>query len=101
MRRRTHGGTLAWVNSIPSLEQEVGTITTGSHGPGHNYHRFPHLGQPVAHYARLLVLVCESRAGALATSGSHSPSRWWPVEAHYDARVVMPQTVKIQNAVRS
>ena len=44
MRRRTHGGTLAWVNSIPSLEQEVGTITTGSHGPGHNYHRFPHLG---------------------------------------------------------
>ena len=44
MRRRTHGGTLAWVISIPSLEQEVGTITTGSHGPGHNYHRFPHLG---------------------------------------------------------
>ena len=42
MRRRTHGGTLAWVISIPSLEQEVGTITTGSHGLGHNYHRFPH-----------------------------------------------------------
>ena len=35
--RRTHGGTLAWVISIPSLEQEVGTITTGSHGPEHNY----------------------------------------------------------------
>ena len=30
MRRRTHGGTLARVISIPSLEQEVGTITTGS-----------------------------------------------------------------------
>ena len=35
--------TLAWVISIPSLEQEVGTITTGSQGPGHNYHRSPHL----------------------------------------------------------
>ena len=46
MRRRTHGGTLAWVISIPSLEQEVGTITTASHGLGHFYHRFPHLGQP-------------------------------------------------------
>ena len=46
VRRRTHGGTLAWVISIPSLEQEVGTITTGSHGPGHHCHRFPHLGQP-------------------------------------------------------
>ena len=42
MRRRTHGGTLAWVISIPSLEQEVwaplpqvlmvlDTITTGFH----------------------------------------------------------------------
>ena len=47
MRRRTHGGTLAWVISIPSLEQEVGTITTGSHGPGHNYHRVSTFGTTI------------------------------------------------------
>ena len=55
VRRRTHGGTLAWVISIPSLEQEVGTITTGSLmvldtiiTAFHFWdnHELPNLGQP-------------------------------------------------------